>query len=289
MKQIFLLFMAIITIFLIGCTNQNNIDKSTDKMPLKIEMLDIGQGDATLIQTRSQTIMIDIGDVDKRDDLINLLKARNIKTIDKLIITHPHADHIGGAYALFKNFEVKAVYDNGQPTTTKTYRTYLKLIEANNIKYQQITAGDQLDFGDGVIFKVLSPTKQMIEAEDDLNNNSIVGQLKYKDFTMLFTGDVEKEAESSMVKTYGNQLASLVLKSPHHGSRTSSSSAFLKAVQPQTVLISVGVGNEYGHPHKQVLDRYEDNNITVYRTDKNGSISIFSDGSKSYKITTTRK
>lgn len=289
MKQIFLLFMAIITIFLIGCTNQNNIDKSTDKMPLKIEMLDIGQGDATLIQTKSQTIMIDTGDVDKRDDLINLLKARNIKTIDKLIITHPHADHIGGAYALFKNFEVKAVYDNGQPTTTKTYRTYLKLIEANNIKYQQITAGDQLDFGDGVIFKVLSPTKQMIEAEDDLNNNSIIGQLKYKDFTMLFTGDAEKEAESSMVKTYGNQLASLVLKSPHHGSRTSSSSAFLKAVQPQTVLISVGVGNEYGHPHKQVLDRYEDNNITVYRTDKNGSISIFSDGSKSYKITTTRK
>lgn len=289
MKKIFSLFMAIITVFLMGCGNLNNMDKSTDNMPLKVEMLDIGQGDATLITTKSQTIMIDTGDVDKRDELVKLLKERNVHTIDKLIITHPHADHIGGAYALFKNFEVKALYDNGQPTTTKTYRTYLKLIKEKGIKYQQLLSGDKLDFGDGVIFTVFSPTKDMVEKQEDLNNNSIVGQLKYNDFTMLFTGDAEKDAELSMVKTYGNKLASLVLKSPHHGSRTSSSDAFLKEVQPETVLISLAADNEYGHPHKQVLDRYKKYGIKVYRTDQNGSISIFSDGSKDYKVLTSKE
>lgn len=251
-------------------------------------MLDIGQGDATLIQTKEQTIMIDTGDIDERDNLVKLLKERNITTIDKLIITHPHADHLGGAYAVFKNFEVKEVYDNGDPTTTQTYKTYLKNIKEKKIKYQQLSANDELDFGSGVKFKVFSPTKQMLKSGDDLNNNSLVGQLKYNDFTMMFTGDAEKEAEENMVKTYGNELASLVLKSPHHGSRTSSSEAFLKQVDAKTVLISLGAGNEYGHPHKQTMERYKKLGMKVYETDKNGSITITSDGSKDYKITTEK-
>ena len=130
--------------------------------------------------------------IDERDNLVKLLKERNIATIDKLIITHPHADHLGGAYAVFKNFEVKEVYDNGDPTTTQTYKTYLKNIKEKKIKYQQLSANDELDFGSGVKFKVFSPTKQMLKSGDDLNNNSLVGQLKYNDFTMMFTGDAEK-------------------------------------------------------------------------------------------------
>ena len=265
-----------------GCSSSNNNTNSNDTV--KIEVLDIGQGDASLIYTKDEVIMIDTGDIDERDRLEKLLKERNISTIDKLIITHPHADHIGGAYVVFKNVNVKEVYDNGDATTSKTYQTYLKNIKQKNIAYHQLKAGDTVDFGDGVSFKVFSPTEKMIKNDDDLNNNSIVGQLRYKDFTMLFTGDSERDAEQNMVKSYGNELQSDVLKSPHHGSRTSSSDDYLKTVKAKDVIISLAADNEYGHPHKQTLDRYKKYNMNVYRTDQDGTITITTDGSDDYTI-----
>lgn len=265
-----------------GCSSNNNNTNSNDEV--KIEVLDIGQGDASLIYTKDEVIMIDTGDVDERDRLEKLLKERNISTIDKLIITHPHADHIGGAYVVFKNVNVKEVYDNGDATTSKTYQTYLKNIKQKNIAYHQLKAGDTVDFGDGVSFKVFSPTEKMIKNDDDLNNNSIVGQLRYKDFTMLFTGDSERDAEQNMVKSYGDELQSDVLKSPHHGSRTSSSDDYLKTVKAKDVIISLAADNEYGHPHKQTLDRYKKYNMNVYRTDQDGTITITTDGSDDYTI-----
>lgn len=265
-----------------GCSSNNNNTNSNNEV--KIEVLDIGQGDASLIYTKDEVIMIDTGDVDERDRLEKLLKERNISTIDKLIITHPHADHIGGAYVVFKNVNVKEVYDNGDTTTSKTYQTYLKNIKQKNIAYHQLKAGDTVDFGDGVSFKVFSPTEKMIKNDDDLNNNSIVGQLRYKDFTMLFTGDSERDAEQNMVKSYGDELQSDVLKSPHHGSRTSSSDDYLKTVKAKDVIISLAADNEYGHPHKQTLDRYKKYNMNVYRTDQDGTITITTDGSDDYTI-----
>ena len=282
MKKFFILMLMIFALICSGCSSNNNNTNSNDEV--KIEVLDIGQGDASLIYTKDEVIMIDTGDVDERDRLEKLLKERNISTIDKLIITHPHADHIGGAYVVFKNVNVKEVYDNGDATTSKTYQTYLKNIKQKNIAYHQLKAGDTVDFGDGVSFKVFSPTEKMIKNDDDLNNNSIVGQLRYKDFTMLFTGDSEHDAEQNMVKSYGNELQSDVLKSPHHGSRTSSSDDYLKTVKAKDVIISLAADNEYGHPHKQTLDRYKKYNMNVYRTDQDGTITITTDGSDDYTI-----
>ena len=282
MKKFFILMLMIFALICSGCSSNNNNTNSNDTV--KIEVLDIGQGDASLIYTKDEVIMIDTGDVDERDRLEKLLKERNISTIDKLIITHPHADHIGGAYVVFKNVNVKEVYDNGDATTSKTYQTYLKNIKQKNIAYHQLKAGDTVDFSDGVSFKVFSPTEKMIKNDDDLNNNSIVGQLRYKDFTMLFTGDSERDAEQNMVKSYGNELQSDVLKSPHHGSRTSSSDDYLKTVKAKDVIISLAADNEYGHPHKQTLDRYKKYNMNVYRTDQDGTITITTDGSDDYTI-----
>lgn len=282
MKKFFILMLMIFALICSGCSSNNNNTNSNNEV--KIEFLDIGQGDASLIYTKDEVIMIDTGDVDERDRLEKLLKERNISTIDKLIITHPHADHIGGAYVVFKNVNVKEVYDNGDATTSKTYQTYLKNIKQKNIAYHQLKAGDTVDFGDGVSFKVFSPTEKMIKNDDDLNNNSIVGQLRYKDFTMLFTGDSERDAEQNMVKSYGNELQSDVLKSPHHGSRTSSSDDYLKTVKAKDVIISLAADNEYGHPHKQTLDRYKKYNMNVYRTDQDGTITITTDGSDDYSI-----
>ena len=282
MKKFFILMLMIFALICSGCSSNNNNTNSNNEV--KIEVLDIGQGDASLIYTKDEVIMIDTGDIDERDRLEKLLKERNISTIDKLIITHPHADHIGGAYVVFKNVNVKEVYDNGDATTSKTYQTYLKNIKQKNIAYHQLKAGDTVDFGDGVSFKVFSPTEKMIKNDDDLNNNSIVGQLRYKDFTMLFTGDSERDAEQNMVKSYGDELQSDVLKSPHHGSRTSSSDDYLKTVKAKDVIISLAADNEYGHPHKQTLDRYKKYNMNVYRTDQDGTITITTDGSDDYTI-----
>ena len=127
MKKFFILMLMIFALICSGCSSSNNNTNSNDTV--KIEVLDIGQGDASLIYTKDEVIMIDTGDVDERDRLEKLLKERNISTIDKLIITHPHADHIGGAYVVFKNVNVKEVYDNGDATTSKTYQTYLKNIK----------------------------------------------------------------------------------------------------------------------------------------------------------------
>lgn len=279
--------LIILTMVCVGCSKNDTVDTAASNSggDVKIEVLDIGQGDASLIYTKDEIVMIDTGDIDERDRLVKLLKERNITSIDKLIITHPHADHIGGAYAVFKNFKVKEVYDNGDTTTTKTYQTYLKNIKQQNIAYHQLKAGDSIDFGSGVSFKVFSPTEKMLKSDDDLNNNSLVGQLRYKDFTMLFTGDSERGAEQNMVKEYGNELQSDVLKSPHHGSRTSSSDSYLKAVKAKDVIISLAADNEYGHPHKQTLDRYKKYDMNVYRTDKDGTVTVLTDGSDNYTIT----
>ncbi len=258
---------------------------------LCIKMLDVGQGDAILIRTAEQTILIDTGDLDEHDKFEAALKKEKVTKVDKLIITHPHADHLGGASVVFKDCEVKAVYDNGQSTNSKFYREYLKTIKAKGIDYKALLDGDVLDFGGGVSFQVLSPTKEMVadggKAKDgkiNLNLNSIVGRLSYGSFSMLFTGDAEQETEAGILQRHNPQeLKSLLLKSPHHGSKTSSSPAYLKAVAPEAALISLGTGNEYGHPHKVTLDKYSKMHIKVWRTDQSGTITVTTDGSK-YEI-----
>jgi competence protein ComEC len=146
-----------------------------------------------------------------------------------------------------------------------------------------------LNFGGGVSFKVLSPPKEVVEKgskstdNHDPNNESVVGKLIFGNFSMMFTGDAEQQAEKVMVDNFAGDLRSTLLKAGHHGSKTSSSAAFLRAVQPEGVLISCGAGNDYGHPHKQTMKKYQSLKLKIYETDLNGTIVVTSDG-KSYKI-----
>ncbi|WP_301859773.1 ComEC/Rec2 family competence protein [uncultured Megasphaera sp.] len=262
---------------------------------LHVYMLNVGQADATLIQYKGQNMLIDTGDVDHRDELVKQLKEHHVKTLDAVMISHPHGDHMGGMAALFKAFPIKQIYDNGQAANTAMYKNYLKNIKNKKIPYTVLKRGDSFTFAGDIAFQVLSPgepfTKKNTQglSESGLtNNNSIVCKMTYGDFSILFTGDAQKEAEDQMLKLYDKKtLHADVLKVGHHGSKTSSSPAFVQAVSPKEGTISCGVNNQYKFPHKPTLDTLKKNHVNVYRTDQDGVISILSDG-KSYQISKER-
>ncbi|CQR72156.1 ComEC family competence protein [Sporomusa ovata DSM 2662] len=256
--------------------------------PLTIQVLDVGQGDAILIRAKDQVVLVDTGDVPARDKLVSMLKSQGITTIDKLLITHPHADHIGGAAAVFQQFTVKQIYDSGLKSTSNLYKQYLTQIQKKSIPFTVVSAGMTIDLGNEILLKVLAPEAPFIGgSEPDLNNNSIVAKLVYRNFSLLLTGDAESEAEERMLKKDASALKSTLLKSGHHGSRTSSSMAFLQAVTPEAAFISVGANNDYHHPHPSTLKKYKEKKIDVYRTDTDGTLTVVSDG-KAYTITKER-
>lgn len=258
---------------------------------LHVSMLNVGQADATLIQYKGKNMLIDTGDVDSRDALVKQLKDKKVKTLDVVLITHPHGDHLGGMAALFKAFQIKQIYDNGQAANTAMYKNYLKNIKTKNIAYKALKKGDTITLGDDVKFAVLSPGKpftkentQGVSESGLTNDNSIVCKMTYGTFSIMFAGDAQKEVEEQLLKNYkGAELQANVLKVGHHGSKTSSSPAFVAAVKPADATISCGVNNQYKFPHKPTLDTLKKYHVNVYRTDKDGIISIISDGS-SYEI-----
>lgn len=259
---------------------------------LDVYTLDIGQGDAHLIKVGDEYTLIDTGDVDHRDDLIALLKKYNVKSLKNVIITHPHADHMGGFYALIKaGIPIGHVYDNGMEAGTSVYKTYLKNITAKKIPHSALYKGMTVDLGQGAEFIVYAPEEgQYIKdnkGQPDPNDNSVVGKLVFGKFSMLFTGDASRAEENKLIKEENTKLSSRVLKVGHHGSASSSQKDFLRSIRPESAVISVGMHNDYGHPTSQALQRLAAENIMVYRTDTQGTIRIHTDGN-TWSITTDR-
>lgn len=301
------------TMLLTGCSQGGgqSSDTATNskaeaKGQLTISMLDIGQGDAVLIQTGAKNILIDTGDDKYYEDgkkgkentqLLSELQKLKIDHIDTLVMTHAHADHIGKADKVIAQYGVKELVYNGIPSTSKYFINALKAAKANGTQQVKVKAGDVLDFGNGVSFEIVSPSQSLIDEDTaaikakkkvDVNNESVVGRLTFGNFAMLFTGDAEGPVEKDMVASYGKKLKCQVLKAGHHGSKTSSTAEFLKLVQPESVIMSLGVNNQYGHPHEALLNRLQKQGVkNIYRTDANGTITIVSDGS-SYSITTEK-
>ena len=243
----------------------------------QVHFIDVGQGDCELILTGNHAVLIDSGERDYSGTVYQYLENLGVKKLDLVICTHPHSDHIGGMYDIIGRVETEKIImpkvkDEIVPTTS----SYTKLLNAavkNNIQIEYAKAGMQIALDDCRL-EIYAPLNDY----DDLNNYSVACRLVHGENTFLFTGDIEKIAESDILKS-GADLSAKVLKVPHHGSSTSSSYSFLKAVMPEYAVFEVGSPNDYGHPHDEIFARYEEFGCKRYRTDINGSIVFTSDGS----------
>jgi len=243
----------------------------SEVLTLKVHYIDVGQGDATLLHGPDFTILIDTGRHD-RNDVVPYLKNLGIESIDLLIGTHPHADHIGQFPQVLEAFEVQEVWMSGSLQTTLIFERTLDAILASNAAYNEPRMGDSLAIGSATI-EVVSPQ----EITDNLNDDSIVTRIHYGEVTFLFAGDAEIEAERKMVIS-GHDLSATILQVGHHGSGTSSTIEFLEAVKPEVAIYSAGRENGYDHPNPEIVDRYEQMDITLYGTDRYGTIIVESDG-----------
>ena len=247
---------------------------------LKIYFIDVGQGDSTLIITpQGKSILIDGGGSESYDIgkniLLPYLLDRKVTKLDYVIISHFDTDHVWGILTVIEELDVKKVIIGKQYEICDNYKEFLKIIRQKDILVKQVQKGDKINIEKNVQIKVLFPEEKMIE-ENSLNNNSLVFKLMHKDFSVFFTGDIEKIAEERIVKLYSKSeiLKSTILKVAHHGSKTSSIQEFLELVQPKIALIGVGKNNLYGHPNQEVIERIKKIGAKIYRTDNDGEIII---------------
>lgn len=264
----------------LGIEMPEKIEQTTPPAPVpvgqaEVHIIDVGQGDSTLVKAGGFNLLIDAGTGKYEEKLVAYLKDVGVEKIDIMLLTHPHEDHIGGADLVIDKFEVGEIIMPDATTDTVAFERVLDGAESKNIPISTVFRGDSFTEG-GFVFDILSPDDKKYK---DLNNTSIVMKLTYGDVSMMFTGDAEALVESEILDAYPkSNLKCVFLKSGHHGSSSSSTKDFVSAVEPEYVSISCGVDNDYGHPHSETLALYEKLGLDVKRTDILGSFVYITDG-----------
>ena len=251
---------------------------------LHVSILDVGQGDAILIQTPNrQDILIDGG---PSPQAISLELGKRLpfwdKTIDLVILTQPQADHVTGLIEVLKKYNVPQVIEPGIAYNSVTYQQWLKLVNNNEIKHEIGHAGQELNLGNGIKMEILHPSSPLLQdTSDDIDNNGMVLRLSWNEVSFLFTADIGREAEWYLIAQRAN-LKTTVLKVAHHGSQTSTSPEFLAVVNPEVAAISVGANNRFGLPYSEVVDRLIEQvgSDRVYLTSTHGTIEFVTDGDR---------
>lgn len=272
-----------------GIDKNNNTKKEakgvkevkTDKQPssittngnLKVHYINVGQADSILIEQNKHFMLIDAGNNNDSNLVVNYLKQQGVSKLDYVIGTHPHEDHIGGLDIVINTFDIGQIFMPKVTSNTETFKDVVIAIRNKGFKITNPTVGNSYNLGNAN-WTILAPNGSEYK---DLNNYSIVTKLKFGNNSFIFTGDAEDVSEGQVLQKQLD-IQGDVLKVGHHGSNSSTTDAFLAKVSPKYVVVSVGKGNSYGHPHKPTMDKLKAKNISVYRTDECGTIVATSDG-----------
>ena len=248
---------------------------------LQINFVDVGQGDSTFIITpKNETILIDGGgsntgsfDVGE-NTLLPYVLDKGYNKIDFMIISHFDSDHVGGLLTILEEIKVEKILIAKQEEQSENYKRFLNIVKEKNIPVIIGKEGDKINIEKDLYLDILFPESEQIE-ENMINNNSLVFNMHYNNFSMLFTGDIEEIAEKRIIEiTNKSRLKADIIKIPHHGSKTSSTRELLERVLPKIALIGVGKDNLFGHPSSETIDKLDELEIKTYRTDINGEIMI---------------
>jgi competence protein ComEC len=264
---------------------------------LVVTALDVGQGDAILIQSPGgRTVLMDGGGEPGAQRagwdiglmrVVPALRRAGVRRLDIVLLSHPHEDHVGGLPAVVENFPVGIVLDPGVPHPSPSYLRLLRITEAGRIGYRKARQGQDVDLGGGTRLSILYPPEFPPTLDGDpVHARSVIARLTHGRFAMLLAGDIEAPVERHLVDR-GVRLQSQVLKVGHHGSKTSTTPLFLSYVRPRVAVISLGAGNSFGHPHQSTLDALAAAGAVVRRTDLDGAIRITSDGA-TFEVETAR-
>ena len=275
MKKITALFLLLaMMLTLAGCPA---LDKDTPAPGgyLEVHYIDVGQADCALIECNGEFILIDGGNVADSQLVVSYLQQHGVEELLAVVCTHAHEDHVGGLAGVLAVFRTYHVYAPTRTYSSKCFDDFAHYTDQQDLEITIPQPGDYLSFG-GATMTILGP----VESYADPNNTSIVVRIDYGTTSFLFTGDMETQAENDMLEHWGEAYDwhADVLKVGHHGSETSTGYRFLREVMPTYGIISVGEGNSYGHPHEEPLSRLDQAGVTLYRTDKLGTILAYSDG-----------
>lgn len=280
MRHKLLLFLLILILLLTACVFPETKNSSLTEKQITVSentaefhFIDVGQGDCILVQDADVKILIDAGTTESGSTICAYLENLGIDYLDCFIGTHPHEDHLGGAAAILSEIQVGKVYLNGETSNSYFFERLVDILIDKNITPSIPEFYSPYEFGKFNV-EFISPTVNF----EDTNNNSLVTMISYGDIKALFTGDSERPVEAELIYNKSKNLKADILKVGHHGSRNGTSNEFLKAVNPSVAVIQCGKDNSYGHPHKEAIDRLENANIEILRTDEVGSIILRTDG-----------
>jgi len=257
---------------------------------LRVTFLDVGQGDGCVIESPTGKIVVVDGgghpDTDERGGndpgarvIVPFLRSRGVSAVDLIIATHPHDDHVQGLIAVTERLRVRQALDGGFPggPGSPIYRRWRDALRRRGVPLVVPRRGQVITLGGGARLEILGPPPRVLGGHSPENNHSVVLRLVYGRARLLFTGDAESEAETDLLAS-GTDISADLLKIGHHGSRWSSTDAFLDRVTPTLAVISCGRRNGFNHPHPETLERLSHRGVRVFRTDRQGAITVESDG-----------
>ena len=250
-----------------------------DEGTLRVYFVDVGQGDgALLVSPSGKSVLIDAGTKRGGKRIVKLMQRLGITQLDMVIMSHPHADHMGGMITVLERVPARVFLDPGYDHGSATYLRLLNYLETSNTQVRLARAGRRVDLQDGVTMTLLAPEEPLLTGtRSDANANSVVTMIRHGQIRLLFTGDAEHPTEERLLKS-STSLRAQVLKVAHHGSAYASQAHFLAQVAPQIAIISAGANNRYNHPRSETLERLRATGARILRTDKHGTITIISDG-----------